>query len=669
MNAFLRRLAVCTILSATLGVAGAMPGNLDRSFGLGGKVILAPPFVRLQGRQHMEGRAVLVLPDGKIVVGGDGDYGGDTGLLVRYLADGTLDGTFGNNGRVVPGYARVQDLVLQPDGKLLVASGGNGYAESTRLNTLARHHPDGTLDTSFGTDGLVRLETIVGWGSLPYSPRSVALQPDGKIVLALGPILTRLNPDGSNDSGFGAGGVVSMPVSGSLGALAVALQADGKIVAVGSNGDDFTLTRHHGDGTLDATLGGSGLVTTSIGSARDMAIDVAVQPDGKILAIGTASDRFQLSAVRDLRFALARYDSDGILDPSFGSGGVVETSLHAHFSGESEARAAAVQPDGKIVVAGQVDDYTGSTRTFKFALVRYAADGSLDPGFGSGGAVVVSLRRSLRQVAEVALQPDGRIVGVSSTNEDPGRNLVVTLVVARFEGGTTPACGADSDGDGVCDAIDNCPVLANPTQSNGDADASGDACDACNNWLPNERLSNEPERLTLGFEKLGPPEGDERLTFRGTFGHVESHTDPIVDGVRFLVSDSSGAIPVDVTIPGGTYDPVTRVGWSIGSSGAAWTYRNASGSAPGGITKVQLRRLSSYRLNSGSEFVKVRVVLKGRNANYPINPANLPLAATLVLDTPLAVTGACREALFWGPSNPVTPRCTSSDGQLVKCGY
>jgi len=180
----------------------------------------------------------------------------------------------------------------------------------------------------------------------------VALQPDGKIVMA-GLILTgtyedflvlRYNVDGSPDTSFGTGGAVTTPI-GSYGseAYAVAIQSDGKIVVAGHtffsypNYDDFSLVRYNTDGSLDVSFGSGGKVTTAIGPTNDRGYDVAIQPDGKLLVVGYCDTG---------GVAWCGINADGSLDASFGAGGRVVSGI-----GDG-ARGVALQSDGRIVVVG-----------------------------------------------------------------------------------------------------------------------------------------------------------------------------------------------------------------------------------------------------------------------------------------------------------------------------
>ena len=189
--------------------------------------------------------------------------------------------------------------------------------------------------------------------------------------------------------------------------MAVAIQSDGKIVVGGFAGSDFAVVRYNPDGTLDTGFGTNGIVITSISAGSDQANDVVIQPDGKIVLAGTSSGSF----------ALVRYNSNGTLDSSFGSGGIVTSTIG---SGSATGTAMALQTDGKIVVAGY--SYAGSYRDF--AVARYNSNGTLDTAnFGSpNGWVVTSLSSDHEMANAVAIQSDGRIIAggyvKSGSNED-----------------------------------------------------------------------------------------------------------------------------------------------------------------------------------------------------------------------------------------------------------
>jgi competence ComEA-like helix-hairpin-helix protein len=348
---------------------------------------------------HDLGYAVVVQADGKVIVAGgsspnlsyaDFDFG-----LARYNSDGSLDASFGNGGTVTTDVGGDHDegyaVVLQADGKIIVA--GSSSTGSDDDFALARYNSDGLLDVNFGNAGKV----TTNFGSSDLGT-GVALQPDSKIVV-VGWVwngsdwdfaLARYNNDGTLDASFGTGGTVTTNFGSNDQGMDVAVQIDGKIVVAGGSGGDFALARYNSDGVLDTTFDGDGFVITDVGGF-DGGAAVAVRSDGKIIVAGTSNSL-------NPDFALARYNTDGSLDATLGAGGLVTTD----FGNEDYGEALALQPDGKMVVAG----FSGGD----FALARYRSDGSLDTSFAIDGQVTTDFSGRDDAGIGVALQPDGRII-------------------------------------------------------------------------------------------------------------------------------------------------------------------------------------------------------------------------------------------------------------------
>lgn len=318
-------------------------------------------------------------------------------------------------------------IAIQRDGKIVVAGNTPTALDVVRVIqfkqfALARYNPDGSLDTTFGFGGKV----VTSMGSNDIA-RAVAIQADGKIVAGgsseIGNAdqfaLTRYNPDGSLDASFGNHGTVTAAAGALLSDMyALKIQPDGKIVAAGAGLDSpgksrFTLLRFNTDGTLDTTFGLSGKVTTSfvIGNfERAQAAGIAA--DGKIVAAGF-TELFDPEPAGD--FATARYNTNGSLGLSFGSLG--RTTADVGGGSIDLADAIAIQPDGKILVAGGAglggfpDSIFGAAPVNSFvALVRLNTNGTLDSSFGEGGVVVSEVGTFEDFATAIALQSDGKII-------------------------------------------------------------------------------------------------------------------------------------------------------------------------------------------------------------------------------------------------------------------
>jgi uncharacterized delta-60 repeat protein len=321
-------------------------------------------------------------------------------------ARGDLDPTFGSGGKVRTDFGASEvawAVAVQRDRKVVVA--GHRWDPGPHDFVLARYTTNGALDRSFDGDGKVTTD----FGGTDGAS-DVAVQRDGKIV-AVGRgsqdfALARYRPGGSLDATFGVGGRVLtafQPGSNDV-ASAVLLQADGKIVAGGSSASEFALARYLTDGALDPSFGSGGRVITPISRADDHIFDLAVQSDGKVVAAGWSFES------GEPHIALARYDRDGSLDRSFDGDGIVVASFR------SAAAHLLVQRDGKLLAAGLGE------------LTRFTADGSLDRGFGGDGRA---------QAADVgafgaAIQPDGKILVIGTVS--PGRFPTADFGVARLTG-------------------------------------------------------------------------------------------------------------------------------------------------------------------------------------------------------------------------------------------
>ena len=347
--------------NARFGVARYdLAGALDATFGGGdGRVVtdFTPGYDEAVG--------VAIQDDGKIVVAG---VAGKRIGVARYTTTGGLDPTFGGDGKVTTDLTNDGDYaysvgIQETDDKIVV--GGYAGGAGGRF-AVARYETDGTLDPAFGGGD--------GWVATNLTSRydyvdDLAIQADGKIVAAGGAdyyrdgriALARYNPNGTLDTGFSGDGKIKANLGPGFDAVfAVTVQpVDQHIVAAGQAGKRFTVLRYDTAGVPDTTFSGDGVAITDFTSGLDYADEVLIQADDKIVAAGATN-----FYGRNARFALARYESSGVLDQSFGGDGKITTDISRRRDG---AYGLGIQSDGNLVAAG----YARSPVDARFALVRY----------------------------------------------------------------------------------------------------------------------------------------------------------------------------------------------------------------------------------------------------------------------------------------------------------
>jgi uncharacterized delta-60 repeat protein len=366
-----------------------------------------------------EGNATVLQADGKILVAGmaNSDF-----LVARFNPNGTLDSSFGTNGKTMLDFVGMGDTAhaigLQPDGKILLAGEATTGYDSISFG-LARFNANGTLDSGFGTGGKV----LVEFTDIFNRGKALVLQPDGKILLA-GTVsgfngnsnfaVVRFNANGTLDSSFGTGGKKVIDFVGLYdSANAVALQPDGKILIAGSAEtadsfpSDFGVVRLNPNGTLDSSFGVGGLTWVNFGN-EDQAYALVIQSDGKILLAGPERTS------GNSNFAMVRFNADGVLDSSFGTGGKV---IKDHFGNNDYALAMALQPDGKILLGGEYRIINGQGSSF--ALLRFNPNGTLDSSFPNNFGLSFLIGGQTANgsvITAIAVQPDGRILAVGTAS-------------------------------------------------------------------------------------------------------------------------------------------------------------------------------------------------------------------------------------------------------------
>ena len=365
------------------------PGDLDTSFAGTGKKTIS-----FGGADSAN--AVLVQPNGRIVVAGNGALP-SAFCVARLRSNGLLDTTFGSSGKRVIRFGGEQEgafgAALQQDGKIVLVG------DSDFRVAVARLKPNGTLDPTFSGDG----RKTFSWGPIGRA-EDVLVLPNGKLLVAgfSGPEtgnvqLARLNANGALDSTFGTGGIATADFGGDDFGLAMARQANGRILVaglsrpteIGATTGGAIVARFRANGLLDPDFDGDGRLMFGTGSVRA----VVVQPDRRIVVAGNAngSQTMTVTRLRPNGSPDATFDGDGTATIDFGS--LADAGNDA-----------VLQPDGKIVVAGYTQAVNSPT-----AVARLNADGSLDGTFGAGGKVTINFGAAMFGNA-VALQANGRIL-------------------------------------------------------------------------------------------------------------------------------------------------------------------------------------------------------------------------------------------------------------------
>ena len=452
-----------------------------------------------------------------------------------HASAGYLDSSFNGDGTLVTDFGDVTgpDIAIQDDGRIVaVGRAGSDFA-------LARYNPDGSLDLTFSGDG--KLTTDFGGSD---QARGVVIQADHKIVVAgwgdsTDFALARYNPDGSLDPTFAGDGKLTTDFGSSDGAEDVVLQSDDKLVAAGRSNSDTALARYNPDGSLDTTYAGDGKHTTDFGGG---AAGVAIQADDRIVTAGrNGSD-----------FALARFSPDGSPDASFSGDGRQSTD----FGGDDSASDLAIQPDGRIVVAGTAVRPFDSFPFGDFALGRYNADGSLDATFGSGGTRTQDFNW-YEDGAAVAIQANGKIVVAGGQTDPygyPENGGWFQSAIYRTDGSNDQTLPfADFVGDVDCCAHTHATAVA--IQDDGKIVVAGTTSGSSITGFAIARYHGGSEPSGTAPTNTSPPtisgSADEGQTLTINAGAWSGST-PIERGYQWRRCDSAGTNCVDIAGATGT---------------------------------------------------------------------------------------------------------------------
>lgn len=416
-------LSICVALTVATS-AGAASADLDPTFGSGG--IAKNAFGLNPGSDS--GNAVAVQTDGKIVVVGSSqdpnDYSKNQFVFSRYLENGALDSTFGIGGQAAVSFgsdeATALDIAIQPDGKILAvgyASAGSAYSMAvTRINS------NGTLDSGFRGGGKFLIDVT---DNTDDDGKGIALAPDGTFYVVgsgnFAPddkdfMVLKFKANGDNDLSFSGDGLRLTHFGvGEDGANAAVVQPDGKVVVVGyadaGAKDNFAVARYLTNGSLDPDFAGGAYTTISVGTVYDEATGVALTPDGKIV-IGGNSGTGSGNA-----WAAVRLTSAGLPDATFDNDGKASFKIGT----DDRVWGLIVRRDGKVVMAGNIM-LSGVNDP---ALVQFNSNGSVDLGFGVGGYVRTHIGTN-GDYFGVAEAPDGKIATTGGSEGD--------TIVARYLG-------------------------------------------------------------------------------------------------------------------------------------------------------------------------------------------------------------------------------------------
>lgn len=377
------------------------PGCVDETFGIGGMNIVSPPAIPLGGY----GYGSVMQSDGKIVAlisVASSEY---RNALVRFTADGQIDTAFGDGGFAYvtwstpnPGavFNIEKQIVNSEERFVLIGGGGNCTGNPLTCARMERWTNAGLRDTSFGSNGVVSfavsISNAICWGS--------GMQSDQKIVTSCGSgtssTVFRFNANGSADNTFGKKGV-SQANTGIIFRRFQALSS-GKILGVGNYSGDAAVARFNSNGTLDTSFGIAGKRVVDIAGNQDFFIDLAIDASGRIVVSGEAMIGGSTPSYYDA--LLMRFTSNGTTDTSFGTGG---KTLFNNGGGQDEFGQVAIQPDGKIVVAGE-SRIPGNRADW--IVARFDTNGALDPGFASTGWLLKEFYGAYDFANGVMLQAD-----------------------------------------------------------------------------------------------------------------------------------------------------------------------------------------------------------------------------------------------------------------------
>ncbi len=407
----------------------AAPGHLDPTFGNGGQVLTdIGPRVDAISEIAFDANGAIIAAGRSQLDHASGDYA--DWAIAKYSKDGILDPFFGNAGSVVNSFGkqqgRISDLLVQPDGKILVTGWNRGELRGANIG-LGRYLPNGTLDSTFGTNGLALISLGVQHSYtrkvLPLADGRFLVightrnNPDGTTRRWFNPLMMRFHANGTLDKSFGNQGVqiIRLKDREEVRVYCAGMDAQKRIIATGYYNfgleKSLMISRLNEGGGFDLTFQQPnspmpGVVKYDLNRGQDEAWSIVSTSDGGILVGG------QTFTGNDFDFLLIKLDAQGVPDAKFGVNGVVTTPIGY---GDDTIRSLALQKDGKILAAGECTDPFGpGSNNIDFCLARYTPEGKLDEGFGNferfPGTSVFDFGKPLEVAHSVQVQSDGKII-------------------------------------------------------------------------------------------------------------------------------------------------------------------------------------------------------------------------------------------------------------------
>ncbi|MBC7748982.1 MAG: T9SS type A sorting domain-containing protein, partial [Methylotenera sp.] len=405
-------------------------GTLDTTFGTDGTVITDFGF----GYNYVT--AIALQSDGKVIVAGT-SYNNQF-AMARYTSDGELDTTFDGDGKVITSLGTglksyTSYVSVQADGKIIVAGVSYPSIPPQEFSfSIAKYNSNGSLDTSFDGDGIVN--NIFDDASGTYvNLNTIIEQPDGKFLVTTENgnsfefVIRRYNASGGDDTSFGNNGKSALLVQDVNRALGIALQPDQKIIVAGYSRSfetseyEFNVARYSTNGVPDVSFDNDGVIASKFDSSNDVSSKLLIQPDDKIITIGTKITNAINTLGKEL-IAMSRTNTDGSLDTTFGTNGKVVSDLGPDYS---KIKNAVLQQDGKILVS--CETVTDGSSFYEYFLIRYNNDGSLDMTFGNNG------KTTLGYLTSILPLPDGKII-IASQVSDAQDNRFLNLKRLNYDG-------------------------------------------------------------------------------------------------------------------------------------------------------------------------------------------------------------------------------------------